>query len=87
MKLEAKNISIGYETDKVIFPGISFQANAGEMVALLGVNGIGKSTLLRTISGFQKALTGEILINNEVVSGLSAQQRARALSIVLTEKV
>ncbi len=46
--LVAKNLDIGYGEGQVIFPAINFTVGAGEFVALLGVNGIGKSTLLRT---------------------------------------
>lgn len=57
------------------------------MVALLGVNGIGKSTLLRTISGLQLPLHGEITVNQKNLIQIPAAERATLVSIVLTEKL
>ena len=87
MKLKAKKLSIGYGNDKIIFPDISFVAGEGEMIALLGVNGIGKSTLLRTISGLQKSVSGTISIGEQELESLTVQDRAKLISIVLTEKI
>ena len=87
MKLQAQNLSIGYGNDKIVFADISFAADEGEMVALLGVNGIGKSTLLRTISGLQKSVSGNISVAEKNLETLSVQERAKLISIVLTEKL
>lgn len=87
MKLKAEKLNIGYGSDKIIFPDISFAANEGEMIALLGVNGIGKSTLLRTISGLQKSVSGNISVGEKQLESLTVQERAKLISIVLTEKI
>jgi iron complex transport system ATP-binding protein len=87
MKLQAQKLNIGYGDDKIIFPDISFVAGEGEMIALLGVNGIGKSTLLRTISGLQKSVSGNILIGEKLLENMTVQERARHISIVLTERI
>lgn len=87
MMLIAENLNIGYGNDKIIFPGISFSADEGEMIALLGVNGIGKSTLLRTISGLQKRVSGTVKIGEKSVTGLMVSERAKLIGIVLTEKI
>ncbi|HLP50872.1 MAG TPA: ABC transporter ATP-binding protein [Chitinophagales bacterium] len=87
MKLKAQNLNIGYGSDKVVFRDISFAAAEGEMVALLGVNGIGKSTLLRTLSGLQKSVGGDITIGEKNLNDLPVQERARLISIVLTERI
>ncbi|HLP22386.1 MAG TPA: ABC transporter ATP-binding protein [Chitinophagales bacterium] len=87
MKLKAENLNIGYGDDKVVFRNISFAAAEGEMVALLGVNGIGKSTLLRTLSGLQKSVSGDITIGEKNLNDLPVQERARLISIVLTERI
>jgi iron complex transport system ATP-binding protein len=87
MKLQAEKLSIGYGNDKVVFSEISFSAYEGEMVALLGVNGIGKSTLLRTISGLQKSVSGNISIGEKQLENLPVQERAKLISIVLTERI
>lgn len=87
MKLETEMLNIGYGNDKIIFPDISFATNEGEMIALLGVNGIGKSTLLRTISGLQNSVSGTILVGEKQLQSLTVQERAKLISIVLTEKI
>lgn len=87
MKLTADKLNIGYENDAIIFPDISFCAEEGEMIALLGVNGIGKSTLLRTISGLQKSVNGSIAVGEKQLESLTVQERAKLISIVLTEKI
>ncbi|MFN8323194.1 MAG: ABC transporter ATP-binding protein [Chitinophagales bacterium] len=87
MKLEADQLCIGYSADKIIYPDISFTAQAGDMIALLGVNGVGKSTLLRTISGLQQPVSGTVSIGGKRLPELTVQQRALYLSIVLTERM
>ena len=87
MKLNAEKLNIGYGNDKIVFRDISFSANEGEMVALLGVNGIGKSTLLRTISGLQKSVSGSISVGEKQLEDLPVQERAKLISIVLTERI
>lgn len=87
MELKADRLDVGYGNDKVVFPGISFAAAQGEMIALLGVNGIGKSTLLRTLSGLQNSVGGSIAVAGQQLQNLTAAQRAKLISIVLTERV
>ena len=59
-----KDLSIGYQTKhgvKTVAEGINGSIRSGELTCLLGANGVGKSTLLRTLSAFQPAIRGEIL--------------------------
>jgi iron complex transport system ATP-binding protein len=86
MHLQASKLNVGYG-NKVVFPNISFAANEGDMIALLGVNGIGKSTLLRTLSGLQKPISGSITIAEKELDKLSAADKAKLVSIVLTERI
>ncbi len=58
----------------------------GELVAVVGINGVGKSTFLRTISGVQPALSGEININGQNRENLSSEKLATMISLVLTEQ-
>jgi iron complex transport system ATP-binding protein len=58
--LEIKNLSLGY--DKTIYSGINATASDGEMIAIIGANGTGKSTLLRSISGILPYREGSISI-------------------------
>ena len=53
---------------------------------MVGVNGVGKSTFLRTISGIQPDLGGEVFINGEDRSSISSEKLATLISLVLTEQ-
>jgi iron complex transport system ATP-binding protein len=86
MILEAHNLNIGYGKE-MVFPGISFKAAEGEFIALLGVNGIGKSTLLRTICGLQKTVSGNIAVAGTLLEKIPLAERAKLISVVLTEKI
>ncbi|HWB64122.1 MAG TPA: ABC transporter ATP-binding protein [Chitinophagales bacterium] len=85
--LQAAQLGIGYQAGSPVFSGISFNALPGDMVALLGVNGIGKSTLLRTLSGLLPKLGGSLGINGQDVQSLPIDKRAHLISVVLTERV
>ncbi len=88
--LKTENLSIGYQTKKqqnVIASDINFSIEKGKFVALLGKNGIGKSTLLRTLSKVQEPLNGTIEINQKNSTDYSHQELATSLSLVLTERL
>jgi iron complex transport system ATP-binding protein len=83
------NASIGYKwkanSAKVVKSEISVYALKGELVAVIGENGVGKSTLLRTISGFQPSIEGEILIRGKQVNTYREMELALIMSFVSTE--
>lgn len=91
MAIAIRNLSVGYASvsGEAFFSrsNLSFSARKGEMVALIGPNGIGKSTLLRTLGGFQKPLAGEVSYYGEPLPGFSPGKRARTLSFVSTESL
>lgn len=64
--LTIKNLSKAY-TDKVLFDGADFSVNSGEKIGVIGVNGTGKSTLLKIISGLDEADSGEVTKGRDVV--------------------
>jgi len=64
--LEIKNIEVFYGDVQVIWD-VSFDVKQGEVVALIGANGAGKSTILKTISGILKPKTGEVVFDGNVV--------------------
>ena len=72
---------------KIIYSDINIYAGKGELVALIGRNGVGKSTLLRTLANLQKPLSGEILINSTEINELKRIEAARIISFVSTEPV
>ncbi len=84
-----QNLSIGYQTkgkQKVVASGLSVAIKRGELTCLLGRNGIGKSTLLRTLSSFQPKLEGDILLCGQSIDRYTDKQLSRLIGIVLTEK-
>lgn len=86
--MEVKDLTIGYLTKKkttVVSEGINFSISKGKLVGLVGSNGIGKSTLIRTLAGMQPSLQGKISINESLLKNYSSIQLANELSIVLTE--
>lgn len=95
--LLTKNLCIGYhgkannlinrvEAKKIAGP-INLELYAGKLVCLLGANGVGKSTLIKTLSGIQVPLSGQVFIEDKPISKLSPQELATKLSLVLTETV
>ena len=83
------NLSIGYQNkgnEKVVASGLNAAIHRGELTCLLGRNGIGKSTLLRTLSAFQPALDGEVMMDTMSLTTLTDKERSRLIGIVLTEK-
>ncbi|SHF77581.1 iron complex transport system ATP-binding protein [Flavobacterium segetis] len=88
--LEASKISIGYSHKKehiVVASNISINLKKGKLIALIGANGIGKSTLLKTITGIQKPLQGAVFLNERKISSYEPLVLAQNLSLVLTEKL
>lgn len=68
---------------KLLLHNFSVTIHAGEMWAILGRNGVGKSTLLHTFAGLHKADKGEIAIAGDALQQLSRVQIARRLAILL----
>ena len=88
--IDIKNLEIGYQNKRQInsvFKGMNMSFNAGDLVGLIGDNGVGKSTFLKTITGTLVPLSGEIKINGKLITKFSAQELAQILSIVVTEKI
>jgi len=90
LQLDIKDLEIGYlnkNNSISVFKKMNASFTNGQLVGLVGNNGIGKSTFLRTIAGLQEKLAGDVLINNRSIQDLSRTEMAKLLCIVLTEKV
>ncbi|MBC7641824.1 MAG: ABC transporter ATP-binding protein [Flavobacterium sp.] len=88
--LKTSNLSIGYiskNAKNIIASNINLSFNGGKLIALIGENGIGKSTLLKTLTGIQKPLFGSVLMNEKSIQNYSILSLAQKLSVVLTEKL
>lgn len=87
--IRIENLAIGYaakSNTKVVASHINARINSGELTCLLGANGVGKSTLLRTLSAFQPALEGRIEILGKGVDRYTDKELSVVISVVLTEK-
>ena len=88
--LETIGLAIGYHTKKkhlIIADNINIKQKGQGLVALLGKNGIGKSTLLRTLTKVQPKLSGNILLNGKNLHEISAKPLSQQISLVLTERI
>ncbi|MCX7770066.1 MAG: ABC transporter ATP-binding protein [Proteobacteria bacterium] len=80
--LEVKNLNTGYG-DLQILRNITMEVNEGEIVALLGSNGAGKSTFMRTLVGLNRAWSGEVIFNGIKLTNASSEKIVKSgISIV-----
>ncbi len=83
------HLSIGYQTKhgiRTVAEDINGAIRSGELTCLLGANGVGKSTLLRTLSAFLPKTGGEVLLEDKDLSEYTDKQLSRKIGVVLTEK-
>lgn len=71
--LDLNEVSMGYGPF-IVLNKINLHIDKGEIVTLLGTNGMGKSTLMLTIAGLMPAVQGKIILNGQVINGLTTQQ-------------
>ena len=81
MILEARGLAIGYR-DRVVGCGLDVTLAEGEVLALLGPNGGGKTTLLKTLLGLIPPLNGEVWLAGQPLDRLSVRARARLVAYV-----
>jgi len=74
--LEVKNLRVHYGTVEAV-QGVSFHVNTGEMISLIGANGAGKSTILRSLTGLVRPSAGDILFESSSLVGLAPHQIIR----------
>lgn len=80
--LEAKNISFSYSLKKTFIDRLSFKANKGEYISVLGKNGSGKSTLVSLITGQLKPDSGEILYKNKNIGNMKKREKACEIAVI-----
>ena len=87
--IEIKSLTIGYKTRRgarIVASDINTKLYSGELTCILGANGVGKSTLLKTLSSFLPKIEGEIYILGKDIASYSEENLAAKVSVVLTEK-
>jgi iron complex transport system ATP-binding protein len=88
--LRTRDLAVGYRTRgarRAVLERVNLSVHAGELICLLGPNGIGKSTLLRTLAKMQPALWGTVELDGAELGSITQGQLARRLGVVLTERV
>lgn len=87
--IRLEQLTIGYrdkKSVKTVAADINASIRKGELTCLLGANGVGKSTLLRTLSAFQPKLGGRVLIGDRELDSYNDRELSRLIGVVLTEK-
>jgi ABC-type multidrug transport system fused ATPase/permease subunit len=79
------DVSFGYSPGRLALRGVSFKAAAGSTTALVGPNGSGKSTLCRLLLGFDRPVSGRILVDGRDLSGLDRRSYRSHVGVVLQD--
>lgn len=89
--LEADQVTIGYKHTRrrivTVADELSLKLSAGELVCLVGPNGVGKSTLLRSLAGLQPILEGKIFLQGVELKKIQPKELAKMIGVVLTGQV
>lgn len=80
-RLSLEKITLGY-ADLIVLQQVSLTVEPGEVLAVVGPNGVGKSTLVKVASGVIPPMRGQVRIADELLERLSAAERARLVSVV-----
>lgn len=81
--LQLQNVQFGYSNKNDIFTDLSITIDKGEMVSIVGRNGVGKSTISKLICGFHHPTAGKILLNNHDMKKKSIKERAGVIGMVM----
>ena len=84
--LKTSNLTIGFPPDKVLMEAVNVELQQGKLIGIIGQNGVGKSTFIRTICGLHAPLNGEILLNNQAIQSYNQKEIAKKIALVLTTK-
>ncbi|MEG2116355.1 MAG: ABC transporter ATP-binding protein [Clostridia bacterium] len=84
--LKTDKLTVGYDGIPLI-SDIDFNLKRGEILTLIGANGSGKSTILKSITNHLKKISGVVYLENLEMDKLTAKERAKKMSVVLTERI
>ncbi len=86
MSIKIQNLQFGFKK-KILDTPLNLEISRGSLVAILGPNGIGKTTLLKTILGLYQPLAGGIFLEDRNIESFSSKELATKISALLTEKI
>ncbi|ABW18497.1 ABC transporter ATP-binding protein [Alkaliphilus oremlandii] len=84
--LVAKDLKVGY-AKRTVVDQVNFELKKGEIICLLGPNGCGKSTIIKSIIDHIKILDGSLTVLGRDINAISGMERAKEMSVVLTERI
>lgn len=84
--LRTNNLSVGYDK-KVVVSDINIEVKNGEILCLLGSNGAGKTTILRSLSKLITPIRGEIYLNDADINHISRKTLSKKMALVLTNRL
>jgi iron complex transport system ATP-binding protein len=84
--IEFKNLSIGFHQQKIL-ANLDGQIQRGQLIALMGINGVGKSCLLKTLTQLNPVISGALTLDGKALEDYSAAAAAQKISVVLTDKI
>ena len=86
MNITLEQLSVGYKGFPPVVSNINVEIKSGELTCLIGSNGIGKSTLLKTLTGFLPKLSGRLLLDGHDINMLSQRERAKYIALCYLQK-
>jgi ABC-type branched-subunit amino acid transport system ATPase component len=84
-EIEFRDVSFGYDADRLVLEGLSFRVRAGKSLALVGPSGSGKSTIVKLLYRFYEPTAGQILIDGKPITEISIESLRDRLSLVSQE--
>lgn len=84
-QVEFKNVYFGYEEGQEVLKDISFKAEAGQMIAIVGPTGSGKTTIINLLTRYYDRLSGDILIDNKSIFDYSKKSLRKNVGVVLQQ--
>lgn len=84
--IEFKNLSVGFN-HKTVLSKLNGEIAQGKLIALMGINGVGKSCFLKTMTMINPPICGEFKIDNIDIKDISNLEMAKIMAVVLTDKI
>ncbi|MBY0415105.1 MAG: ABC transporter ATP-binding protein [Bdellovibrionales bacterium] len=84
--IEFKNLDVGFGSKKIL-KNLSGTINSGDLIALMGINGVGKSCFLKTLTSLNPILGGELKVSGKSYADILPNEMAKTMAVVLTDKI